>query len=117
MVHNIRTGATAATASFELPGDEHFNSCLALCSLFSLVAPRAFHKSFAIKCIHTLFKNCRGVTPNSNSPFETRNGLPWPRQQETANNSESLLVFSLLHYFLPSCATLKDYTNTQFHDY
>jgi hypothetical protein len=40
-----------------------------LASLFSLFAQRAFHKSFAIKCIHTLFKNCRGVTLNSNSHF------------------------------------------------
>jgi hypothetical protein len=105
------------TVCSELFGAGHFNSFLALGSLFSLFAPRVFHKSFAISCLHTLSKNCRGVTLNSNSHFETRNGLPWLRQQETANNSQSLLVFSLPHYFLPSCATLKDYTNIQFHDY
>jgi hypothetical protein len=33
----------------------------ALCSLFSLFAPRAFHNSFAHRRFRTLSKNCRGV--------------------------------------------------------
>jgi hypothetical protein len=32
-----------------------------LCPLFSLFVQRVFHNSFALKCLHTLSKNCRGV--------------------------------------------------------
>jgi hypothetical protein len=104
-----------------------------LASLFSPFAPRAFHKSFAIRCLHTLSRNCRGVALNSNSHFETCNRLPWHSLPGCALNptlNERCLAHqpncfftSLLRYFiasllfLPSCATLRGYTNTQFHDY